>query len=330
MVDKRRILTAAFTLAVAFGTGYLMQNGGAVAARLSSTAETDSPLPKAPLAEAPKEAKFSLPDDISVPPLGNRQTQIHARRLAALDTGFEAPTLSDAQTPTPFDLACKPQLTISAAPSAMIDVYLSAPCDANARLKISHAALSFTDMTDAEGTYHVSVPAMERDAIVSVRFDGGREFVASALIPDLAGHMRSAIVWNGLEGLHIHALEYGADYGDAGDVWAEAARTPDAAANGSGGFLSVLGNSEVLNPELAEVYTFPADKTPRDGVVRLVVEAGITEDTCNRAISGRTIEIGSDGETREVALELNMPACDAAGGYLVLKNLLQDVKIAAN
>jgi hypothetical protein len=113
-------------------------------------------------------------------------------------------------------------------------------------------------------------------------------------------------------------------------VWAEAARTPDYGVKALGGFLTVLGNPGVFSPELAEVYSFPADRMSSDGVVRLVVEAGVTEGTCSQAITGRTIEVGADGETREVALELQMPDCDATGGYLVLKNLLQDMKIASN
>ena len=330
MIDKHRAATVAITLAVAFGSGYLVQNGDAVAARFSGTPETAEPVSPKLTRQEIKAAIPPLPDDISVPKLGAKKTMIHTRRLAALDTGFDAPTLSDAQTPTPFDLACKPRLTISPAPSAMINVSLSAPCDGNARITVSHATLSFTDATDGGGKFTISIPAILEDAKVSVRFEGGRVFESATTIPDLDGYSRSAIVWKGNPGLHIHALEFGAAYGDVGDVWAEAARSPDYGFKALGGFLTVLGNPAVLNPELAEVYTFPADRMSNDGVVRLVVEAEVTESTCSQAITGRTIEVGADGETREVALELQMPDCDATGGYLVLNNLLQNMKIASN
>ncbi|MGB5559892.1 MAG: hypothetical protein WBN04_18010 [Paracoccaceae bacterium] len=310
-----------------------MQNGASVAARFSGTPEKTAPvppIPAAPLADEIKAALPALPTDVSVPDLGTSGKVIHSRRLAAIDAGFQAPTLSDAQTPTPFELACKPLLLASPAPGAMVDIELSAPCDSNARITVRHGALSFTDVTDVSGNFAVSIPALQEAAKVTVSFDYGRTIEASAHVSTLDGYSRSAIVWRGQTGLHIHALEFGAGYGDAGDVWAEAARTPDHGVRALGGFLTLLGNADVLNPELAEVYSFPADRMARRGVVRMIVEADVAGTICGQAIDGYTIELGVDGAMRDVALQLVMPDCDATGGYLVLKNLLQDMKIAQN
>jgi len=333
MIDKRRLTTAAVTLAVAFGTGYLMQNSSSVSERSSAAPENAKPAVSAPDVPVENEVKAELPDlpsDLSVPDIGTGGSIIHARRLAALDTGFDAPTLSDVQTPTPFEMACKPVVFVDPAPGAMIDIRVSAPCDGNARITVNHASLSFTDATDSDGNYAISIPAIQEVAQVEVVFDGGRKILADTLVLTVNGYNRSAIVWQGQPGLHIHALEFGADYGDAGDVWAEAARGPEHGVKALGGFLTKLGNPNVMNPKMAEVYSFPADRIAGKGAVRMVVEAEVTDATCDKVIEGYTIELGTDGHSREVALELAMPDCDAIGGYLVLKNLLQDMKIASN
>lgn len=333
MIDRRRLATAGVTLAVAFGTGYLMQNGGSVAARLSGPSEKAKPSVSAPVEEAVDEVKAALPElpaDIAVPDLGTGRSIIHTRRLAALDSGFQAPVLSDASTPTPFEIACKPVLTANSAPGAMIDVQLTTPCNGNSRITVQHGPLSFADVTDADGNYSVSVPALQKEAKVDVTFEGGDRVSTKALVLTVDGYNRSALVWDGQPGLHVRAFEFGADYGDAGEVWAGAPRSPEHGVQALGGFLTQLGNPDVLNPKLAEVYSFPADRMTKDGVVRMIVEASVTDQTCGKVVVGNTIEVGTDGQMREVALELAMPDCDTAGGFLVLKNLLQDMKIARN
>ncbi len=144
------------------------------------------------------------------------------------------------------------------------------------------------------------------------------------------GYDRVAISWQGGPGMHIHALEYDAEYGDAGHVWADAARDIDAGVRAEGGFLIQLGNPDVYNPRLAEVYSFPFDRVPEDGTVRLIVEAEITPANCGKEIVGRTIQLSGQGGLSTMNIALVMPDCGEGGGYLVLKNLLQDLKIARN
>ncbi len=328
MIDKRRATTAAVTLAVAFGTGYIMQYGGAVAERVS-----DTPKPitqETPQLEGALSTLPPMPMDLQVSGFGRKSTTIHARRLAAIDAGFSAPSLTDAQTPTPFQLACEVTLAATTATAAMIDLQMNAPCDSNVRITVQHAALSFTDVTDGNGNYQISIPAMVATGDVTISFDDGRMAAADVHVPQLEEFSRSAIVWDGGPGLYIHAFEFGAGYGQAGNVWAGAPRGPDAAMNGKGGFLTRLGNEAALHPTLAEVYSLPVSRLGRQGAVRMMVEAELSERSCGRTLTGKTIELGNDGATRHVALELPMPDCDAGGGYLVLKNLLRDMKIASN
>ena len=101
MIDMRRALTAGVTLAVAFGTGYIMQNSSSATARMPVPAIA----PKAAPAEKPKsqiKAGLDLPADMRVPRLATDDLVIQTRRTAALDVGIDAPVLTDAPTPSPF------------------------------------------------------------------------------------------------------------------------------------------------------------------------------------------------------------------------------------
>ena len=104
-MDKRRITTVVLTLAVAFGTGYLMQNGSSMAARLNGTSPKAPSPASTPAADLIDDAKAALPDmpaDALTPNLGANSRYMHDRRQAALDGGLPAPQLSDPQTPAPF------------------------------------------------------------------------------------------------------------------------------------------------------------------------------------------------------------------------------------
>ena len=65
-------------------------------------------------------------------------------------------------------------------------------------------------------------------------------------------------------------------------------------------------------------------------MVRLTIEAEVTPATCGHDMLGETLEAHAGTPVKIVALTLAMPGCDAAGDYVILNNLLPDVKIARN
>ena len=130
--------------------------------------------------------------------------------------------------------------------------------------------------------------------------------------------------------MHIGQPEYDAGYGDAGHVWANAARDVGAGVRAEGGFLIQLGSPDVHNPRLAEVYSFPFVRVPEDGTVRLIVEVDVTPATCGKKIEGRMIQLSAEGDMSSMNISLAMPDCGGDQGFLVLKNLVQDLKIVRN
>lgn len=327
MIDKRRLLMAGATLVTAIGIGHFMQSGGAASERFGaannvSKTKSHSEVPSVPVP--------LLPTEIAVPALAKSFQSPFSTRIAALDQIVDTSIQSDVQTPPPFVLACDIEMQVTAAPGAMIDLDVKAPCHGNTVVNVQHAGLKFTGVTNALGQYQVMIPAIQKNASVAVGFADGQTKERELLVPDLDGYVRAALLWTGGSSLHIHALEFGADYGEFGHVWAEDARSPEYGLLAKGGFLTHLGEANDLNAQFAEVYSFPADRVIRSGAVRIIVEASITDEVCGTNIAGRTIEVDTDGSTKEAGLELTIPDCDAIGGYLVLKNLLQDLKIARN
>jgi hypothetical protein len=75
---------------------------------------------------------------------------------------------------------------------------------------------------------------------------------------------------------------------------------------------------------LAEVYTFPKSA---EVPVQVVIEATVTEATCNRDLLGETLASVA-GKVSVTDLTVAMPGCDAVGDYLVLNNLLPEMNIA--
>jgi len=212
---------------------------------------------------------------------------------------------------------------------AMVRLTVNAPCDASARVQIRHETLIFDIQTDANGAVSVDMPALAPIAMFEADV-AGLPLRAIAAIPDFESYTRIALQWQGQTGLQIHALEFGADIGTDGHVWADAPGTSLRAVRARGGFITRLGDSTLTDGHAAEVYVFPVGTIQRDGTVRLSVEAEVNAFTCGKPVEGKVLQPGAGGQMQSTALTLEIPDCDAIGDILVLKNLLRDMKIASN
>lgn len=223
------------------------------------------------------------------------------------------------------EVACTINLQAETRAAAMVALSLKAPCLPERAVTLHHNGLMFTEMTDASGTLEIGVPAMAQKAVFIAAFDSGEGAVTTLDVPALARYDRVALQWQGSAGLELHALEFGAAYFSQGHVWAEAPRAPGNAR----GFVTALGAPQVEQPRLAQVYTYPRAASPAAGRIALSVEAAVTPENCGTEISAQTLEHRGAFGQRVRDVDLFMPDCDAAGDFLVLKNLLEDLTIAA-
>lgn len=280
-------------------------------------------------------------------PIGENQTPTLALRLPQVTPPAEIPRRAPRPTiprPAAFTApggpavrmqdpapaaGCTPEMRAEGRAAAMVRLTISAPCYPETSFTLHHSGMMVTDRTDVAGGAILEVPALAERAVFLVDFGSAAGAVSTARVTSLDLYDRKVVQWRGRSGLHMHAMEYGADYGSEGHVWAGAGRDPAAAAKGEGGFLVTLGVPEARQ---AEIYTFPAATAKRGGSVEIRIEAEVTSRTCGRDVEAQGIEIRGGGQpvVREVVLA--MPACGEAGeaSYLLLKNLFDDLKITRN
>ncbi|MBT8455063.1 MAG: translocase [Rhodobacteraceae bacterium] len=229
-----------------------------------------------------------------------------------------------------FGIRCDTELTATARRGALVALSLTSGCNPNASVSITHAGLSFSETTDATGQLALEIPALTSPAEFTVSVDDAKPMMAKVALPDIGDHDRVALQWTGTDGLSIHALEFGAKPGTPGHISADDPRTPLRSRLTHGGFLTHLGASDTEGTDRAEIYSFPTGTIGRDGVVRLHVEARVTPMTCDKTLEAQALQTTGDGDLRVVDLSVDIPGCEAVGDTLVLKNVLQDLKIAQN
>ncbi|MCM2561926.1 hypothetical protein M8756_06950 [Lutimaribacter sp. EGI FJ00015] len=342
MFDPKRYIMAGGTVIVALGIGVVMQRSpqpvpdtSAQTASLDtrSDAAVDTPVPMS--GKAPEQPKLEVSDVsfISAPdkPMAVETEMSQAPapiEIAALDAKAPA-TESPPAVPLSEVEACEPVMTATPAPAGMVDLAVSASCMPDARMTLHHNGMMISVLTDDEGNVQLRAPALASDALYIASFENGAGAVARANLDDLDAYQRVVLQWRGDAGFQVHALEYGADYGDAGHVWRDAPGDIGQILEGQGGYLTTLGDPDLPDGLRAEVYTFPVGAA-RDGDVILSAEAVVSEGNCNRDIEGQAIELGVGGTLKVQDLMLTVPSCDVSGDILLLKNLFQDLKIARN
>lgn len=354
MSKTKLILTGAGTLTCALSIGFLMQHFGEPPAATQSVSIVPAPVEQSVLdippveratpatayaGSAPVEFADAAGSDLPIDGATLTSTDIQAglSRIVAplLDPADPIVSVSgkaDAPIVAPHDpavplLGC--ELSVRAQPAEMASVRLAidAPCNCNERLTVHHTGMMFTDTTDAAGHLAVTVPALSEHAVFIVQLDSGKTGVATAEVPTLGDYDRVALQWRGDAGFQIHAREFGADYGSEGHIWPGHPAASDARLSGT---MTVLGEADTLNPNLVQIYTFPIRTAKQTGTVALSVEAEVTKANCGRDIAAQSLELRDGGRVRTQDLVLSMPDCSAKGDFLVLNNLVDDLKIAAN
>lgn len=362
---KRKAARGIAVLAVALAAGHLVQNMGdkpavakvasadlaikpaqvtPVAAGPDAVVETAKPVEAAPLAAAPltpAPAPAAAPEPVAEPmPAAVVEPTAPAPIVETEEAAVEpaadpapAVTVAEPLTPMPEPAAtpeivanaCDVTLDLMAEPNALIGITLIAPCNPNQRVVLRQGGLAVTAQTTSTGALFTAIPAMEGDAQVDVSFADGTKASATIAVPDLAMLKRFGVQWQGDDAFQVHAFEGGATYGQSGHVSAADPHRPVPGLQATGGFLTLLGDATTENPLLAEVYTFPADSTAKPEVI---VEAAVTEKTCGREMLAETLT-STGGSVFVTDLTLAMPDCDAIGDFLVLKNLVLDLNMAA-
>ncbi|MVO16560.1 hypothetical protein [Parasedimentitalea huanghaiensis] len=304
MLNKRMMVMSGATLVSALAIGFVMQEGSAARApQETATATVDADL---------------VLQEITLTSIAPAEAPEVAERDAV---AFESKRVEV----RPVDASCEATATASATAVEQANVHLtfSAPCHGNARVTVHHSGLMFTATTNDDGDLDMQVPALAETAVYIVELASGPGAVASTQVSGLDQIDRVALQWTGNSGFEIHAREFGAQYGQAGHIWS------GANANSQTSQVQRLGDANQLAPRMAEVYSFARNTAENSGIVALSIEAEVSAINCGREISAQTLELREDRKLRTRDLELSMPNCNAIGDFLVLNNLVEDLKIAS-
>lgn len=299
----RNYVTTGGTVACALAIGYLMQNGSAVQPDLRDTRQA--------MAETVKE--------------GTVISGLESIVLTAATPNENAsPAARASVEPRAVPVKPQPQIDCSlrahalAAPNASARLILKAPCNIEESVELHHSGMTFSARTDADGRLDVTIPALSEYAIFLISFENTRGTVATTHIPEIADYTRVALQWTGDTDLQLHALEFGASYGEPGHVWSNT---------------QTLGAGQVLHfgqvgAKNVEIYSISKAGPNTDGTVALSVEAEVTPRNCGKEINLQSLELldGQGLQSRE--LSVTLPACDSGQDFLVLNNLFQDLTIA--
>lgn len=333
MLRKKEIITAIGTLAIAAGIGFVMQSGETAKERYGAAGR---PAPDAAVPETVETGsaevllevqQIELTSATDVSAVATPSTEPTVQRVSAPAT-LDLPPLEQDMAP----LAENCEIVAAAKPlaGAMVSLSLNAPCAINERLTIHHNGMMFTESTGADGSLNIVAPALTEQAVFIMAFSNGDGAVAQTTVDDLYGYDRVALQWRGQAGFQLHAREFGADYGKAGHIWAGVESDVGGMISGQNGFLMQLGDQDVAQPLVAEVYTFPTSMAGQDGTIDLSVEAEVTLQNCGLEIEAQSIEMTENGSLKTQDLTLAVPGCDAVGSFLVLNNLVTDLKVASN
>ncbi len=327
--STRRYLLAVTTFSSAMSIAFVMQESEARPAPLDtrqaylteSTLQSGSALELTNIVET--AALPQIPGEMALPP----NLDAAPLRLAAAEDFTAIPVPAETEAPS---LGCDINFQTEVQAAALVRLALVTDCLPNERVTLHHNGMMFTAATNSDGVLNIVVPALSENSVFLAAFANGQTVVAQTEVPTLRFYDRVVLQWRGASGLELHALEFGANYGDAGHVWRENPRELASIASGEGGFLTTVGDENVPDALRADVYTFPSGAATRDGIVVLSVESPVTETNCNQEISAQTIEIHNGNAPRVQDLLLAIPDCDGTGDFLVLKNLLEDLTIATN
>ncbi|KIC49834.1 hypothetical protein [Tateyamaria sp. ANG-S1] len=328
----KEIATGVATLAIAVGIGFVMQSGEAAKERYGAAAR-NAPAPVDEtftgtsgtdiLLEVQEIELTSASDPAAVPV---PQTDSNVQRVSVPAT-TDRPEESDF---LPRAAGCEMRAEAQVGPAAMVLLSLAAPCAANERLTVHHNGMMFTETTDASGNLNLTVPALSEQAVFIMAFSNGDGAVAQANVPDVAQYDRTTLQWRGQAGFELHAREFGASYGQNGHVWSGTSQNIEGMMTGENGYLMRLGDTQLDEPLMAEIYTYPSGTSAKSGTIDLSVEAEVTLNNCGMEVEAQSLEIMADGAMKTQDLTLAVPGCDAVGSFLVLNNLVADLKVASN
>ncbi len=203
--------------------------------------------------------------------------------------------------------SCAPGMEMVEIATGMVRLTLTAPCHIGRPVRLKLKDMTADVVTDARGRWEAQVPALAPMLTARFQFDG--EVIQDRLEVAAAGNVQHVLLtWQGAQTFRIHVEPF------------------DAAESETDGSLVRIGSG---TGAVFEAFSFPASSRAGSGVVRLAVDATVTEENCGRTASVTAYQTGFSGRLRPTEISYTMPVCDRVGETVRLQNLFRDMRLAA-
>ncbi|MEM7506401.1 MAG: hypothetical protein AAF415_06625 [Pseudomonadota bacterium] len=174
---------------------------------------------------------------------------------------------------TPTDTACvlPPAMTLDVRPAAQTGVAFSAPCHPSSVVELQYSGLSFAIPTDAKGNGEIVALGFEQLSEAELHFADGEVMPFDLPFSGSDKVSRVAMSWDLPIELNLHALEFGAQAFQDGDVNAQNPRSFSDIRRRGGGYMSSYTPLEGRG-EFVQIYTHFLKRRGKSGVVELLVD----------------------------------------------------------
>ncbi|WP_155942371.1 hypothetical protein [Rhodomicrobium vannielii] len=173
---------------------------------------------------------------------------------------------------------CGPSVGVEPVSAGLSRIKISAPCFPSGRIVLRYDSLTLVRALDENGALTLLFDCyLGEKPPLKLTFPDGAEVQAQLRTIDLERVTKVALLWRGRANLDLHALEYAADFNDAGHVWAGApssrwqAEERHRRDKRGHGFMTTVSDGTSEGDQL-EVYTFIHETGQASGAVTLALD----------------------------------------------------------
>lgn len=203
--------------------------------------------------------------------------------------------------------SCLPMLQLEETPTGELGIALEVPCHPRTPFKIMVNTLTADVVTDAKGRWEQRIPGLAPEIAVSIQL--GKHTRSERLdLSDRTAKQLVALAWHGPQTFFIR---------------------PETAPSGSEEGLGQVIRVGTGIGAAFEVFSSSPGEDRAAGIVRLSVDALVTEENCGKNVSTQAYQTSYLGDLRPTEIAYTMPDCDRVGDVVRLQNLLRDMRLAS-
>ena len=225
----------------------------------------------------------------------------------------------------PTQMDCSLSLSAKPLRGARIQLDVKAPCHRNNVITIAHAGLRFNEIVDDKGEITITIPVLSDPAKIEVSFADGASKSISTPVKDLSSLQRTGIAWSGRVNLQLNADEQAFNSSHNKQITKLNTRSYKRSYLQGGGYLTMLGNSDVENGKFVQIYSV---ENPNAVFIDFMVVLENPNQLCGTGFSISAVRYAANLGTQITSKNVSVKNCSADNQSIVLKNILRSLIVA--